>query len=92
MCATPKRYILMEEWFHKNYLKDEVNSADSLVAETLELLHTCFPQWDKDGNKEGQGWVVSKFHGVAKFVLYIKLFGNAINFYSGIGECNHKKL
>ncbi len=82
----------MEEWFHKNYLKDEVNSADSLVAETLELLHTCFPQWDKDGNKEGQGWVVSKFHGVAKFVLYIKLFGNAINFYSGIGECNHKKL
>ena len=35
---------------------------------------------------------MSKFHGVTKFVLYIKLFGNAINFYSVIGECNHKKL
>ncbi len=35
---------------------------------------------------------MSKFHGVAKFVLYIKLFGDAINFYGGIGECNHKKF
>ena len=24
--------------------------------------------------------------------FYIKLFGNAINFHSGIGECNHKKF
>jgi hypothetical protein len=38
-----KLYISMEEWFHNNNLKDEVNSAISLVAETLELLHTCFP-------------------------------------------------
>jgi len=35
---------------------------------------------------------VSKFHGVTKFVHYVKLFGNAINFYGGIGECNHKKF
>jgi hypothetical protein len=35
---------------------------------------------------------VSKFHGVTKFVLYIRLFGNAINFYGVIGECNHKKF
>jgi hypothetical protein len=82
----------MEEWFHENNLKQEVNSANSLVAETLELLHTCFPRWDKEGNKEGQGWAVSKFHGVTKFVHYVKLFGNAINFYGGIGECNHKKF
>jgi hypothetical protein len=27
-----------------------------------------------------------------KFVLYIKIFGNTINFYGGIGECNHKKF
>ncbi len=72
--------ISMKEWFHKNNMKDAVNSANSLVAETLELLHTCFPWWDKDGNKDGQGWAVSKLHGVAKFVLYMKLFGNAINF------------
>jgi hypothetical protein len=35
---------------------------------------------------------MSKFHGVNKFVLYIKRFGNSINFYGGIGECNHKKF
>jgi hypothetical protein len=82
----------MEEWFHENNLKNEVNSANSLVAKTLELLHTCFPRWDKDSNEEGQGWAVSKFHGVTKFVIYMKLFGNALNFYCGIGECNHKKF
>ncbi len=71
----------MKEWFHENNMKNEVNSATSLVAETLELLHTCFPQWDKDGNGEGQGWAVSKFHGVTKFVLYIKPLGNAIIFF-----------
>ncbi len=38
-----KLYILMEVWFHENNMKDEVNSANSLVAETLELLRTCFP-------------------------------------------------
>ncbi len=35
---------------------------------------------------------MSKFHGITKFVLYIKHFGNAINFYGGIGECNHKNF
>jgi hypothetical protein len=68
------------------------SGANSLIAETLELLHTCFPWWDKEGNKEGQGWAVSKFHGGTNFFLYIKHFGDAINFYSGIGECNHKKF
>jgi hypothetical protein len=38
-----KLYISMEEGFHENNLKEEVNSANSLVAETLELLHTHFP-------------------------------------------------
>jgi hypothetical protein len=38
-----KLYILMEEWYHENHLKVEVNSANSLVAEILELLQTCFP-------------------------------------------------
>ncbi len=35
---------------------------------------------------------MSKFHGVTNFVRYIKLFSNTINFYGGIGECNHKKF
>ncbi len=41
--------------------------------------------------RECQGWAMTKYHGVTKFVLYMKLFGNTINFYAGIGECNHKK-
>jgi hypothetical protein len=56
------------------------------------MIHNVFPLWDKDGNKEGQGWAVSKFHGVTKFVLYMKLFDSAINFYGGIGKRNHKKF
>ncbi len=64
-----------------------MSSAENLVSETLELLYHAFPRWDKDGNKEGQGWAVSKFHGVTKFVLYMKPFGSAINFYGGIGKC-----
>jgi hypothetical protein len=35
-----KLYISMEEWFHENNLKEEVNLANCLVSETLELLHT----------------------------------------------------
>ncbi len=35
---------------------------------------------------------VSKFYAVTKFVRYMKLFGSAINFYGGIGACNHKKF
>jgi hypothetical protein len=51
------------------------------------------PSIGQDGNKEGQGWAMSKFHGVTKFVLYLKLFGNTINFYGGmIGQCNQKKF
>jgi hypothetical protein len=82
----------MEEWFHDNNLTREVNLANSLVNKTLEMIQNVFPQWDKGGNKEGQGWAVSKFQGLTKFVLYMKLFGSAINFYGGIGKCNHKKF
>jgi hypothetical protein len=35
---------------------------------------------------------VSKFHGVTKIIFHIKLFGNAIIFSGGIGECNQKKF
>jgi hypothetical protein len=37
-----KLYISMEKLLRENNLKDEVNLDNSLVAETLELLHTCF--------------------------------------------------
>jgi hypothetical protein len=58
----------MEEWFHKNNLKQEVNSAEALVGFNLELLHHGFPRWDKDRSEKGQGWAVSKLKGVTKFV------------------------
>ncbi len=87
-----KLYLSMEEWFHNSNIKREVNLANSLVNKTLEMIQNVFPWWDKDWNEEGQGWAVSKFHGVTKFVLYMTLFGSAINFYGGIGECNHKKF
>jgi hypothetical protein len=77
----------------REQLKQEVNSAEALLSEPLELLHHAFPRWDKNRNKEGQGWAVSKFHGLTKFVPYMKLFGSAaINVYGGIGKCNHKKF
>ena len=31
-------------------------------------------------------------HALTKFVDYMVLFGSAINFFCGIGECNHKKF
>ncbi len=46
-----KLYILMEEWFHKNNLKDEVNSTNSLVAKFLELLHTSSLDGTKTATK-----------------------------------------
>jgi hypothetical protein len=51
----------MEEWFHDNNIKREVNLANSLVNKTLEMIQNVFPQWDKDVNEEGQGWAVSNF-------------------------------
>jgi hypothetical protein len=41
----------MEEWFHENNPKHEVNAANALVTETLELIQKVFPQWDKVRNK-----------------------------------------
>ncbi len=35
---------------------------------------------------------MSKFHGVTKFVHYIKLLEMPSILFGGIGECNHKKF
>jgi hypothetical protein len=40
----------------------------------------------------GQGWKFQKMHALTKFVDYMILFGRTINFFGGIGECNHKKF
>jgi hypothetical protein len=44
----------------------------------------------KMATKKVKDGLYQKFHGVTKFVHYMKLFGNGIIFYGGIGECNHK--
>jgi hypothetical protein len=42
-CLCLKLYISMEEWFNKNNPKQEVNTANALVTETLELIQKVFP-------------------------------------------------
>ncbi len=56
----------------------------------IQLIHKVFPRSDDAGNNIGQGWKIPKMHAVPKFVDYMILFGSAINFFGGIGECNHK--
>ncbi len=56
----------------------------------IQLIHKVFPRTDVDGDVIGQGWKIPKMHAVPKFMDYIIDFGCAINFFGGIGECNHK--
>ena len=53
-------------------------------------LKTSFPRTDNDGAIVGQGQKFSKMNAITKFVDFMVLFGSAINFLGGIGECNHK--
>jgi hypothetical protein len=38
-----KLYLSMEEWFHNNNLKREVNLANALVTKTFEMVQNVFP-------------------------------------------------
>ncbi len=80
----------MGEWFHASNSKTEVRSSKILIAQTLQLIKDVFPRTDTNGEEVGQGWSIPKFHGATKFTDYIMLFGSAINFFGGVGECNHK--
>ncbi len=82
----------MEEWFHGHNPKSEVLASHILIAKTLQLIKDVFPRTDTDGEEPGQGWSLPKFHATTKFRDYMTRFGSAINFYGGIGECNHKKF
>ena len=85
-----KLYLGMENWFHASNPKTEVRSSKILIAQTLQLIKDVFPRTDTNGEEVGQGWSIPKFHGTTKFTDYIILFGSAINFFGGVGECNHK--
>ena len=69
-------------------LQKSVHIKDFMV----KLIQNCFPRSDDDGSEKGQGWKFPKMHALTKFVDYMILFGSAINFFGGIGECNHKKF
>ena len=85
-----KLYLGYGEWLHSTNLKHEVKSSRPLIADMIRLIHKVFPRTDVDGEVIGQGWKIPKMHAVPKFVDYIIDFGCAINFFGGIGECNHK--
>ena len=77
-------YLAMEEWMHSANKKSKVRSAPVLVAKVLRELKLVFPQ------KEGNGLKLPKFHGMTKMVPFMRLFGCAINFFSGSGESHHR--
>jgi hypothetical protein len=87
-----KLYLGMEEWFHAKNPKTKVCASDILIGKPLQLIKDVFPRTDNDGEELGQGWSLPKFHTTAKFREYLISFGSAINFYGGVGECNHKKF
>lgn len=81
-----KLYLSMEEWFHCTNEVEEVENARPLIAEVIDMVKEIFPR------SEGQGWKLPKTHGLTKIQYYMRLFGSAINFFGGPGECNHKKF
>jgi hypothetical protein len=87
-----KLYLSFEEWMHSKIPKVEIAPSRTLISETVTLIQKCFPRTDENGAVIGQGWKFPKMHGLTKFVDYMILFGSAINFFGGIGECNHKKF
>jgi hypothetical protein len=68
----------MEEWFHESNLKEEVLASCLLVAQTIELMMSVFPR------VAGRGWKLPKVHGLTKFVMSMKSFGFASNFFGDL--------
>ena len=77
-------YLSMEEWMHSDNSKMKVVASGRVVSQVLRSLKTIFPR------KSGNGYNIPKYHGMAKIVDYIRLFGSALNFYGGPGESHHK--
>ena len=87
-----KLYLSFEEWIHSTNPKVEIEASRMLISDMVQLIQTCFPRTDDNDDQIGQGWKLPKMHALTKFVDYMILFGSAINFFGGIGECNHKKF
>ena len=51
----------------------------------LSLIQILFPR------EEGtNGWNIPKMHAMTKFMVYMKRYGSAMNFFGGPGEAAHK--
>ena len=87
-----KLYLSFKEWIHSTNPKVEVESSRTVISQLVKLIQNSFPRTDNNGSEIGQGWKFPKMHALTKFVDYMILFGSAINFFGGIGECNHKKF
>jgi hypothetical protein len=61
---------------HDSNPKEEVDQSRPLIGKVLRLLQELFP---RDGI--GNGYNLSKMHGMTKFQFYMKRYGSAINFY-----------
>jgi len=83
-CNFIMLYLSMEEWMHSVNTKVKVVAAQKLIAQILRMLKKIFPR------RTGNGYNIPKFHGLAKILDYIRLFGSAINFFGGPGESHHK--
>ena len=67
-----KLYLSMESWFHSNNQKDKVKAARPVIAEVIQTMISMFP-------RGGQGWHLSKVHGLTKMQHYMIEFGSGIN-------------
>ena len=76
----------MEEWFHATNPIVEVKNARPLISQCIENIQQVFHR------TSGNGWEISKMHGLTKMQHYMCLFGSAINYFGGPGECHHKKF
>ena len=81
-----KLYLSMEDWYHSNNPIEEVEAARPVISDVIQLVQKVFHR-DK-----GQGWNVSKMHGLTKMQYYMTLYGSGINFFGGPGESFHKKF
>ena len=80
-------YLSMEAWFHSNIPRADVLYAQEAISQVLEMLKLHFPR-----QSDSNGYNIPKFHGMAKMLDYVELFGSAANFYGGKCEASHKKF
>lgn len=76
-------YLAMEAWFHQNNSKRDVQNVKPFIAYIIDMLKRCFPRTD------GNQWKLPKMHGLTRISESMQDYGNAKNFFGGVGEHNH---